>query len=407
MAKNNLHPKFREVSPLAQQWIREQYYSVCKNPKFFSSTDKEVWKEGYRVITSMPSSKIPKRIGKICKCHTAKLTWDWARSPNPTSLVSVRQTIGSWKESMFTTALLSDNYKLDIPTQDTDTLAEYKADIKVGLGKIREVIGLLRTSPKTLTLREAKWIATLSNAYPLKDNTKDITYLWNFAYVYAEEELAYEILLRQGKDIGNFDTTQLDNEFLVYSDYEAETLHPKDDNRLTVEHIVASAMGIATPFDFNETRVYKYSSQLDDRLRNMKSWNDWSNTYRNHVLRLYKEDFGFWRVQGYNSSLMTMAWEYISMKYFTTKGDAYNPSGIVARPNELKAKVDELCKIWEEEETPTRNKKILDLLEIEVPTTVEVATHSAMRANEEIAKWLYHGTEDVSLLEDKDSNTNS
>ena len=56
-----------------------------------------------------------------------------------------------------------------------------------------------------------------------------------------------------------------------------------------------------------------------------------------HFYNIVKNDFGFWRVKGYNSSLMTMAWEYITMKYFTTKGDEYNPSGIVARPSSIKA----------------------------------------------------------------------
>ena len=112
----------------------------------------------------------------------------------------------------------------------------------------------------------------------------------DFAFVYASEELAYEIIYRGKTDKPNFQTEDIDNEFFRFSDFTADHQFGIDDNTLVVEHFIAAELGYVAPRNPSIVELGHYYKQVEDRLLILKDIRTWNKTSEDRILDIYKED---------------------------------------------------------------------------------------------------------------------
>ena len=366
------HTKFKELSHAAQEWVRNKYYEICQDPNYYSATLTEVHQAGIKNVTN---SKLPTNVGPICRCHSVVLGYGWAaKKRNPTSLSAVRKTIGHWKESFFTLAFLSDNYILDVPAEDVAILAKYKDVISQNLGVIRRITTMYRHSKRSFSLREVYWIARLHSMYAeiiYDEKINPDYYLRDFAFVYASEELAYEIIYRDNKNKPNFQTEDIDNEFLRFADFTADHQFGIDDNTLVVEHIIAAELGYVAPRNPKVIELGHYYKQVEDRLLMMKDMRTWNKTSADRVRDLYKEDKNYLDILEIpNNELLLLAYQYIQEKFITintTEGGG--PTVTVGRPDKIEKTSKRLLEVWNKYKGTYRNLMVLETLGIKPKKT--------------------------------------
>ena len=366
------HKNFKELSRSAQDWVRNKYYEICQDPNYYSAPLSAVHKAG---VKNVSNSKLPTHLGAICHCHSVFLSYQWAaKKRNPTSLLAVRQTIGHWKESFFTLAFLSDNYKLEVPSADVPVVARYKQVISQNLGVIRRITTMFRHSKRRFSLREVYWIAQLHSMYNeviIDEKINPDYYLRDFAFVYASEELAYEIIYRGVTDKPNFQTEDIDNEFLRFADFTADTQFGVDDNTLVIEHIIAAELGYVAPRNPKVIELGHYYKQVEDRLLMMRDTRTWDKTSDDRVLDIYKEDESYLSIMEIpNNELLLLAYQYIQEKFITiNKEEGTGIQVTVGRPDKIEKTSKRLLEVWNKYKGTYRNLMVLETLGIKPKKT--------------------------------------
>ena len=166
--------------------------------------------------------------GKLCKCCSIP-SYEWfSNSRSKKSMWGMWSAFNNWYEQPFTRSFIS---KASYPSNNDsqkDLKTKVALTIESALDDVKLAMQELRADGKAVSVRLAYNIAIQSKMYPVSDDDT-IWEIINSAQAYTQEELIHERFKDQ-KRKGSFDTFELDEKYMMYSEYDNIVSHSDGEN---------------------------------------------------------------------------------------------------------------------------------------------------------------------------------